>query len=678
MRMVLLLRRGGVAGAVVRGMAGGVVRGGPRLLSRLLLIACSASLLSLLFIGRCGLKQGIDDDNAEDAASAPPPAPGGYIESLADPGADHAAGGLRAEVGRLNAQVRALKGQLLRAKRWRNRPQDAGPSEPRNSREGTNGDESLLSRHPASLSDPPWMINGSGDPGEGPAPEIECESGAAEAARKSEAWPGSAAWAQGSEYEVIPFTHFSLSRLHPPELGMGRRVVEKPLGFRRKDLIDAALAALHILNTSPSLHHLSLEDFLEGAYRTEPTSGTHYELFFRVARGPSPPPIARVTLLRPFAPLRPAGPAEVRPPRPVVNVVLPLPSKCPQSVFEAFMDKFARIAIRNDRKVTLTVAHFGGGGAGLAAARRVMVRVSKDTRFRGLRLLALNTTTSRAAALHAAVEACCTQQGNGGHQPQQENSVAHQVTDPLLFLTDVDAVFSARFLDRCRWHASPGRKVYYPIAFGLFNPRVVYSLQGRAVPPEADRLLVSRDTGSWRDSLFSLSCQHRSDFLRESETEDGGPAEDVTLYRRHVKSSRVRVIRSTDPGLFLLWRRRPCPSAPPNATPAHIERLRACRRARALTEGSHAQLGLLAFRDGDEPDGSVAAEFPRTTDPPPARKETQPPPAAVNASSGHRGPAVASPVVAERMTVVVAEEVGGLVEAGVEDKVGATKEETRR
>ncbi|XP_046392514.1 chondroitin sulfate N-acetylgalactosaminyltransferase 2-like [Ischnura elegans] len=666
MRMVLLLRRGGVAGAVVRGVAGGVVRGGPRLLSRLLLIVCSASLLSLLFIGRCGLRQGIDDDNAEDAASAPPP--GGFDSVLGADAENGAGGSLRAELGRLNAQLRALKGQLLRAKRWRIRPQDGGNSDTRNSIDGAGGDESLLSRHPASLSDPPWMINGSGDPGAGNSPDMECDAVAAEAARKSEAWPDSAPWVQGSEYEVIPFTHFSLSRLHPSQLGIGRRVVEKPLGYRREDLIDAALAALHVLNASPSLRQLSLEDFLEGAYRTEPTSGTHYELFFRLSRASSPPAIARVTMLRPFAPLRTAGPAEVRPPRPLVHVVLPLPSKCPQSVFEAFMDKFARIAIRNDRKVTLTVAHFGGGGAGLAAARRVMIRVSKDTRFRGLRLLALNTTTSRAAALHAAVEACCTQHGSGGHQPQKENSVSRQ--DPLLFLTDVDAVFSARFLDRCRWHASPGRKVYYPIAFGLFNPRVVYSLQGRPLPPrESDRLLVSRDTGSWRDSLFSLSCQYRSDFLRESEAEDGGPAEDLALYRRHVKSSRVRVIRSTDPGLFLLWRRRPCPSAPYNATPANIERVRACRRARALTEGSHAQLGLLAFRDGDESDGPSAVEFPRTTDIP--RKETS------SSASANASLQLRSSSVAVTASPVIVEEVGGVVEV-VEGQEVPGKVETNK
>lgn len=80
-----------------------------------------------------------------------------------------------------------------------------------------------------------------------------------------------------------------MQRVYPVELGLGKRVVEKPIGFKRKDFSEALAKALEILNrnlslaTSPVAPILKYtdDDFLEGLYRIEPTTGTQYEMYFK-------------------------------------------------------------------------------------------------------------------------------------------------------------------------------------------------------------------------------------------------------------------------------------------------------------------------------------------------------------------------------------------------------------
>lgn len=198
-------------------------------------------------------------------------------------------------------------------------------------------------------------------------------------------------------------------------------MVEKPIGYKRKDLLDALNKALDSLNRSPASRRPSglqtaarftLDDFIEGVYRIDPTTGTQYEMYFRTREASAANRsihhehsaasgiqhgVTKMLVWRPFAPIQTVQ-TEMYVPRrekELVYIILPLSGRT--ATFQGFMDKFVRIALKNDRRVHLTVVYFGDDG--LAEARAIMSRVlaqrNSGATSGNLKLLALNETFSR-------------------------------------------------------------------------------------------------------------------------------------------------------------------------------------------------------------------------------------------------------------------------------------------
>ncbi|XP_076257613.1 chondroitin sulfate N-acetylgalactosaminyltransferase isoform X2 [Rhynchophorus ferrugineus] len=576
---------------------------GTRFFTRLLLLVCSLSLLSILLLSKCGLES-LKYPNAEDSNEDVPASELSGIQLLpsnkeispktpqqafpAGVSSDNSASlqqllqqreeENRVEVERLTAEIKALKLQLLQYTNNLNR----------------NG---LTSNTITDVSQNPLLSN------------TECSKYIKKQIMQAEIFHGTPL---NNEYELIPFNHFTYSRVYPSDLGLGKRVVEKPIGYKRKDILEALMKGLDTLNRNitEKFKKYTLDDFLEGLYRTEPTTGTQFELYFKTKflnktlgdHGGSAG-FTKIVVMRPFAPLQTITSKNLAGPRDkeLIHIILPLSGRT--ATFQNFMDKFVKIGLKNDKRVHLTVVYFGEEG--LSEARSIMSRVLMTKNSGGnannLRLLALNETFSRGKGLRVGAERALdavptrtTQNAQKFIQKPNQNISK----DVLLFMCDVDIVFSARFLDRCRWNTKPGKKVYYPVVFSLYNPHVVYTLQGKEVPPENEQLVISRDTGFWRDFGYGMTCQYRSDFLKVKGFDEdivGWGGEDVMLYRKYVTSN-VKVIRATDPGIFHIWHPKVC-SGGPGGQRLSADQYRACIRSRALNEASHAQLGFLAFKD---------------------------------------------------------------------------------
>ncbi|KAK5600512.1 Chondroitin sulfate N-acetylgalactosaminyltransferase 2 [Crenichthys baileyi] len=381
-----------------------------------------------------------------------------------------------------------------------------------------------------------------------------------------------------SEYALVPFESFTSSKVYQLEMGLTRHPEEKPVRKDRRDeLVEVIEAALDIINNPDEedgveddvpMQRQTYTDshFMEGLYRTERDKGTLYELFFAKEDSSS---FRHVTLFRPFGPIMKVRSTSVETLGMIINIIVPLAGRV--ETFSQFLQNFREVCIQRDRRVHLTVVYFGQEG--LQEVKSSLEKMSREESFSNYTLIPVDEEFSRGRGLDI-----------GAH--------AWNRGDVLMFFCDVDIRFSLDFLNTCRLHAAPNKKVFYPVVFSLYNPAIVYGGLELAPPIEL-QLIHKKDAGFWRDFGFGMTCQYRSDFLNiggfDLEVKGWG-VEDVHLYRKYLRSDLI-VIRTPVSSLFHLWHEKQCAD---ELTP---EQYRMCIQSKAMNEASHSHLGMLVFRE---------------------------------------------------------------------------------
>lgn len=377
--------------------------------------------------------------------------------------------------------------------------------------------------------------------------------------------------AYNNEYEQLPFVLFTMTRVYIVDPGLGKRVIEKPIALKKKDFLEVIGHGMTVLNGNKGLGvQFTPDDFVEGIFRTLPTHGAQYELFYHHRQNPASS--YKVIVARPFGPLYDVQ-VEVKDTHNIpINIIVPLSGRV--DVFSHFVKRLIGVCSGQLAEIMLTVVYYADNST--AQVTSIIDRV-KAVGFGDVKLVLVTGTFSRGQALQAGVQAWTHSR------------------DVLMFFCDVDVWFTTEYLDRCRRHTVAGQRVYYPIVFSLFNPHAVYSLEGVDIPSLEDQLIISKNTGFWRDFGYGMTCQYRSDFLAMRGFDDAVPVsgwglEDVNLYKKYVRS-RILVVRATDPAVFHLWHEKHCSSS------LSLDQYKGCIRSKALNEASHAQLGMLAFKE---------------------------------------------------------------------------------
>eukprot|EP00794_Sanderia_malayensis_P013723 gene13723-15154_t len=328
---------------------------------------------------------------------------------------------------------------------------------------------------------------------------------------------------------------------------------------RNLDLKTAFTWALSELEKKTK-HKADLSSNFDVLFKTDALKGNQYQFVIKSQDGK----VFNVPVLRPLGPYMLDGAITDQSVRrnELINIIVPLSQRVDR--LESFLEMIKSNSVEKLEYVFLTFVLYGN----VSSTRELKLRINKfsaETGFTQIDVFQRDLPFSRGRALNDGVR-----RWNGN-------------PNVLLFFCDVDVTFDAEFLHRCRMYTEAQKKVYYPILFSMYNPKLIGTVQSEKE--------INSETGTWRPLGFGMACMHRLDYNAVGGFNlsiEGWGGEDNDLFTRFLKS-RIKIIRAPDPGLFHKWHPKHCDESLDKIKYNH------CLGAKARYEASQRQLGLLLF-----------------------------------------------------------------------------------
>ncbi|XP_076822932.1 chondroitin sulfate synthase 3-like isoform X2 [Clavelina lepadiformis] len=249
-----------------------------------------------------------------------------------------------------------------------------------------------------------------------------------------------------------------------------------------------------------------------------------------------------------------------------INFVTTLSGRA--SNFLRFIENFETTFLKRGENVNLFVTLFEQSANSAAFATEIIENLQQKYLELKLQILLLNTTFkfSRGVGLQAA---------------------SKQINNPneILFFCDIDLIFRPEILTRIRRNVQQGHRVYYPVFFSQYDPKIVYADKGSPL----SHFHFDDISGFWRYFSFGMFAIYKSDFEKTGGFDTsihGWGLEDLKMVAE-VQKAGLDIFQSTEPAQVHIYHDKFCD---PKTTPKQFED---CKKSRATHFGSKSFLYFL-------------------------------------------------------------------------------------